>query len=107
MQALVLRVGAEIRLVEERVEDRQAGLPVALAVGDWPRLREVIAEAQQSLRGDGGGGAVHGLVVVERIGRAVEIIAELRETRVRRCPSTGRRRRACARCRSRRSRARR
>ena len=42
-------------------------------------MDQIVAEPQQALAGDRGGGAVDRLVVVERIGGAVEVVAELRE----------------------------
>jgi hypothetical protein len=98
-QPLVERIGAEIRLVEDGVGDGEAGLRVAGFAGD-------AAEAEEALGGDGGGGAVDRFVLVEGVGGAVEVVAELVEGRGRRYPSRECRRWGCGRCRSRRWRGR-
>jgi NAD(P)-dependent dehydrogenase (short-subunit alcohol dehydrogenase family) len=54
-QALVPRVRGQVRLLQQRPGDRQAGLGVAVLPGDP-------AEPQQPLRGDGGGAGVDRLV---------------------------------------------
>ena len=75
---LVLR---EVGSGEERPEDGQPGLPVSgSGLGLAPGLEEM-AQAQQSLGGDGGGGAVDRLVGVEGVGGAVEVVAEAVELR--------------------------
>ena len=78
-QTVVLRIGAEVRLVEERVEHRESGLPVARALHRFAVGRKVAAEAQQPLRADRSGRAIDGFVVVEWIGGASEVIAEFVE----------------------------
>ena len=73
-EALVPVVGAQVRLIEQRIADGEAGLPVAL-------LADAVAEPQQALRGDGGGRAVHRLMRVEGIGGARQVIAHACQAR--------------------------
>src|SRR5436190_20653317 len=75
-QALVLRVGCEVRRVEKPIDNRQSGLPIAPAVVLVASGREVIAEADQPLRGDSCSRAVNRLALVEGIGGLAQVIAE-------------------------------
>src|SRR6266704_572242 len=80
-QALVLRVGGKIWLFEDAPRDAQAGLAVAPANILVAFCGEVIAEADEPLRGNSGGGAVNRLPLVERIGGPAKVIAEPMEIR--------------------------
>src|SRR5208283_5536798 len=71
-QTLMLRIRAQIRLVEQRIQNGQPGLPVGLAA-----FAEIMAEPQQSLRGNRRRRTIDGLKLVERLGRAIKIVAEL------------------------------
>ena len=55
-EALMVRRFAQIGFVEERAQDRQAGLEVVLAVLFRVVFFEVMAQAEKALGGDGGGG---------------------------------------------------
>jgi len=73
--ALMIRIDAQIGFVEEGVEHGEAGLPVALGVGELAALGEDISEAQKALGGDRRSGAVDRLEVIERLGGAVQVVA--------------------------------
>jgi hypothetical protein len=75
-ESLVLGFGAQVGFVEERVGDGEGGLAevgagACVAMGTQP-----IAEAQESLGGDGGGGAIDGFPWVKGIGGAAGVIPE-------------------------------
>src|SRR5690606_18606974 len=74
-QPLVGGVGRQVRLVEQGRGDREPGLPVPPAVVAVDP--QVVAQAQQPLGGDRGGGGVHRLVPVVRVGGPVPPVAEV------------------------------
>ena len=61
-QPLMVRVGTQIRFVEQGVADLQARLEIAIVL-------QAAAEAEQALRADGGSGTVYRFVIVVRVGR--------------------------------------
>src|ERR1017187_1963272 len=80
-QTLVLRIRAQVRLVEQRVKNGHPGLPVPFAV-----LAEVMAEPEQTLSGDCGGRTIYRLELIERFRGSVEIITESMQLRRSRVP---------------------
>jgi hypothetical protein len=80
MRPSCVGVEGKIGLGEEGAGDGQSGLIIARALlGFAANALEVGAEAEEALRGDGGGAAVDRFVFVEGLGRPVEIIAEVGE----------------------------
>ena len=49
-QALMFGIRGEVRLLNQRVGDSQAGLAIARAVGFFASVEQVIAQAEQPLR---------------------------------------------------------
>ena len=80
-KALVLGVGGEVRLGEKSPSGGQSSGEIGLGGFLVPFFLEDTGEAEKALGGDGGGGAVDGFVFIERIGGAVEVIAEMDEAR--------------------------
>ncbi|MDB6027473.1 MAG: hypothetical protein JWM68_3696 [Verrucomicrobiales bacterium] len=79
-ESFVGRVGREIRVGEEILREGQAGLQIFFAGVAAFGADQIMAETNQALRGDGGGGTVDRLVFVEGIGGTREVITHLGET---------------------------
>ena len=88
-QALVFGIRGEIRLVEQGIRHGQARLAIAVAVLLIASGRKIIPQANQALRRDGGGGTVHRLPAVERVGGLREISAQAVQIAARPCPTSG------------------
>ena len=95
-QALVLRSVLRYGSAKSVFATVEAGLQV------YRSLLQVAAEAKQALRGDRGGGAVHRLMVVERVGGFGSASRRAWPARARRYPNTECHPAACSRCRNRR-----
>jgi len=80
-KALVLGIGGEVGLGEKSSSGGQSSGEISLGSFFVSLFLEDAGEAEKALDGDGGGGAIHGLMFVERIGGAVEVIAEVDEAR--------------------------
>ena len=72
-------ITAQIRLVKQSLQNRQAGLAIALSVTSSGLAPS--SEPQQSLRGDCRRGTVDRFNVVGRIGRPAIKVAEITEPR--------------------------
>jgi len=77
----MVRIGAEVGFLEESFEGGEAGLPVAVACFCIAIVLKVFSESQQALDSNGGGRAVDGFVIVVGFGGAVEVIAEMHQSR--------------------------
>ena len=80
-QAVMGGIGGEVGLAEERLRGDEAGFFVARGIGGVALCFQIAGEAEESLGGDGRGGAVDRFVGIEGIGRAVEVVAQLMEIR--------------------------
>ena len=80
-KALVLGIGGEVGLGEKSSSGGQSSGEISLGGFFVSFFLEDAGEAEKTLSGDGSGGAIHGFMFIERIGRAVEIIAEMDEAR--------------------------
>ena len=80
-KALVLGIGGEVGLGEKSPSGGQSSGEISLGSFFIAFFLEDASEAKKALGGDGGGGAVDGFVFIERIGGAVEVIAEMDEAR--------------------------
>ena len=80
-KALVLGIGGEVGLREKSPSGGQSSGEISLGSFFVAFFLEDAGEAEKTLSGDGSGGAIHGFMFIERIGRAVEIIAEMDEAR--------------------------
>src|SRR5437870_3053852 len=77
----MLRIRAEIRLVQNRIEDAQAGLTISSSF-----CAHVVSQAQETLRSDRGCGTVHRFKIVEGIGCSRSPITETMQLRRRGVP---------------------
>ena len=80
-KALVLGIGGEVGLGEKSPGGGQSSGEISLGGFFISFFLEDAGEAEKALGGDGGGGAIHGFMFIERIGGAVEVIAEMNEAR--------------------------
>jgi hypothetical protein len=80
-KALVLGIGGEVGLGEKSPSGGQSSREISLGGFFVSFFLEDAGEAEKALGGDGGGGAVDRFVFIERIGGAVEVIAEMDEAR--------------------------
>ena len=80
-KALVLGIGGEVGLGEKSPSGGQSSGEISLGSFFVAFFLEDAGEAEKTLSGDGGGGAVDGFVFIEGIGGAVEVIAKMDEAR--------------------------
>lgn len=73
-ESLVLGLGGEVGILEEGAGEGEAGLPIAQGRLDLIVIGEHSGQAEESLGGDGGGGAVHRFPGVAGVGGEVEAI---------------------------------
>jgi len=74
-KALVLGIGGEVGLGEKSPSGGQPSSEIGLGSFFISFFLEDAGEAEKALGGDGGGGAIHGFMFIERIGGAVEVVA--------------------------------
>ncbi len=80
-KALVLGIGGEVGLGEKSPSSGQSSGEISLGSFFVAFFLEDAGEAEKTLSGDGRGGAIHGLIFIERISGAVEVIPEMDEAR--------------------------
>lgn len=85
-KTLVFGIGGEVGLGEKSPSGGQSSGEISLGGFLVAFFIEDAGEAEKALGGDGGSGAVDGFMLIERIGGAVEVIAEMDEARGARIP---------------------
>jgi len=80
-KALVLGIGGKVGLGEKSPSGGQSSGEICLGGFFVAFFLEDAGESEKALGGDGGGGAIDGFMFIERIGGAVEVIAEMDEAR--------------------------
>src|ERR1044071_3112127 len=74
-QALMFWIGRKVRLLQKGVENGQAGGAIVIP-GFWAHIA---SQAQETLRGDGGGRTIDRFPLVVRISRFLQVITEAPE----------------------------
>jgi hypothetical protein len=77
----MLRIQTQIGLIQQRINNRQPGLPVNFSLLFLTGILKVFSQSQQALGGNGCGRAINGFIVIERIRSFVQIVSEFMKQR--------------------------